>query len=70
MSAPNFRFELGQTVLFKTKQSSGPVAARGEFLDGGHKYLVQLAAGAIWINDGALDVPPPPPLEQEGEAEA
>lgn len=71
MSVPNFRFENGDNVLFKTKNELGVVVARAEHLGGQIKYLVQRGAGVTtWINDELLDVPPPPKPEMDTEAEA
>ena len=58
MSTPQFRFELGDTVLFKTKSETGTVVARAEHLSNQIKYLVQRPGGATWINDEALELPP------------
>lgn len=64
MSVPNFRFELGDAVLFTAKNEPGTVAARAEHLGGQIKYLVQRAGGATWINDSALAPAP----QAEGDA--
>lgn len=68
MSAPNFRFELGDTVLFTAKTERGTIAARAEHLGNQIKYLIQRAGGATWINDSALEpIPPASAEETEGD---